>query len=68
NDILFPIVDRKMNFIDGTINGIFLHRQAFDLTGPFSDDPSLEKSKAVWSSTAVEKGCTFKAILGAQIC
>jgi hypothetical protein len=67
-DILFPLVDRKMNFIDGSINGILMHKKAFDNIGPFSTGNPLEICKLMWSMDAVEKGYKFKAVLGTTIC
>ncbi len=66
-DILFPIVDRKLNFVDGSINGILMHKTAFNDIGPFSTDNPIEICKLMWAMTAVEKGYRFKAVLGAAI-
>lgn len=67
-DILFPIVDRKMYFVDATINGILIHKKAFDEIGLFSNDNPLEICKLMWADEAIEKGYRFKAVLGASIC
>jgi len=67
-DILFPIVDRKMNFIDGSINGILMQKQAFQEIGPLATDHPLEICKLFWMMEAQEKGYKFKAILGTAIC
>jgi len=67
-DIFFPIVDRKTNFVDGTLNGIFLNRGVLRDIGKLdetSDD--LEKAKLVWAHAAVQKGYRFKAILGPKL-
>jgi hypothetical protein len=74
-DILFPVVDRKMNFVDGSINGIVVHKKAFKEIGDIAPN-SLQKvgyndfeiSKLFWAMDAVEKGYKFKAIVGMQIC
>jgi hypothetical protein len=65
-DILFPVVDKKMNFVDGTINGILIHKKTFAEVGDFSDD-QMELSKLYWGSNAIEHGCRFKAIVGTKL-
>jgi hypothetical protein len=67
-DILFPIADRKYRFVEGTINGILLHKKAYDDIGPFSNDNPLEICKMLWAIDAIEKGYKFKAVLGTVIC
>jgi len=67
-DILFPIADGKYTFVDGTMNGIFMHRDTFKLVGDMADKNPLEICKLFWSMAATEKGCKFKAIAGTKIC
>lgn len=67
-DILFPVAGGKMNFVEGTINGLFINRKTFKEVGEFADEPSLEMAKAIWGVQAVEKGCKFKAIVGSKMC
>ena len=67
-DIMFPVSNRQCNFIDGTINGIMMHRSTFDEVGKFSDANPLEICKMLWAMKAIENGCKFKAIVGTQIC
>jgi len=62
-DILFPIINRKLNFIDADLDGIFIHKKSFADIGEFIDTESLEVSKTIWSSSAVEKGYKFKGII-----
>ena len=76
-DIFFPIVvdyDHQMRpvnlhteFTDSTLNGLFIHQKTFKEVGDFSDNP-LDVSRLFWMIEAVEKGCNFKAILGAKVC
>ena len=75
-DILFPIVmdyDRRGNvvnthstFNDSSINGLFIHHNAFKEIEPFGDNP-LEIERILWANEAIEKGYKFKAILGTKI-
>lgn len=67
-DILFPIVDRKMNFVDGTVNGIFVHKNVYSELGDMPDTPNLNECKAAWGSLAVANGYKFKGIVGAALC
>ena len=64
-DILYPVIDRKMNFVQGSINGILMHKNAKDL-GCIPDSNSLEKSKLIWSFNAVCQGYKFKGIVGVK--
>ena len=66
-DILFPIVDRKMNFVDGSINGILVYKGTYLSIGPMDDKNPLEICKLFWAMDAVDKGCRFKAVLGTKI-
>lgn len=74
-DILFPVVDGKTNFYDGSMNGIILHKKTFEEVGDFNTSPmqksgqnELELIKLFWSFNAIEKGCNFKAIIGMRVC
>ena len=67
-DILFPVANRKINFIDGTMNGIFMHRNTFSTVGDMPNDDDIQLSKAVWAYEAINHGCVFKAIVGGKIC
>ena len=67
-DILFPIVDRKMNFVDGSVNGIFIQKKAFLDIGPLATRHPIEICKLFWAMEAQDKGYKFKAVLGAAIC
>ena len=67
-DILFPIVDRKIDFVEGSINGIFLHKKAFQDIGELGNDNPLEICKLFWGVEAVSKGYRFKAVLGGAVC
>lgn len=62
-DIFFPIVEKKMNFVDGTMNGILIHRKAFQDIGFFANNSPMEVCKLMWAIDAIDKGYQFKAIL-----
>jgi hypothetical protein len=66
-DILYPIIDRKMNFVDGSVNGIMIHRDAYTDLGDMPETPNLSECKAAWGSLAVSNGYKFKGIVGAAL-
>lgn len=72
-DILFSVVDGRYNFVDGSMNGIIIHKDTFDEVGDFSNTMlkdgynNLEMIKLWWSLEALDKGCIFKAIIGLKI-
>ena len=67
-DILFPVANNIANFVDGTMNGMLVHRDTFRLVGDMPEDSDLGLSKAIWAHEAVNHGCRLKAIVGAKIC
>lgn len=73
-DILYPVVDGKYNFVDGSMNGIVLHKKTFADVGEFADSPLISEEidemttvKLFWALKAMEKGCSFKGIVGMRI-
>lgn len=64
-DILFPIVNRKLNFDQA--NGMFINKTSFQDIGDFPDTNSLDTSKLLWANKAIEKGYKFKGIVGGRI-
>lgn len=73
-DILFPVAEGKYNFVDGSMNGIIIHKKTFAEVGNFAAAPMLGESvdemqivKLFWAMSAIEKGCVFKAIVGMRI-
>lgn len=67
-DVLFPIVDRKTNFIDATLNGLFINKKTWDLVGSMDNDGPLDFVKCLWAAKAIDLGVKFKAVAGAKIC
>lgn len=71
-DILFPVVDRKWDFVDGSFNGVLINKKFFSEIGDF---PDIEKydindfafSKLLWAYDALDFGANFKAIIGMNI-
>lgn len=67
-DILFPVVQGKTNFIDGTWNGLLLNKKTFREVGEFDDSGELFQVKCEWAAKALENGCKFKGIIGIKVC
>lgn len=67
-DILFPVTSFKStHFTDTEVNGLLIHKKAFKDIGNFPEMESLETSKLIWISNAMEKGYKFKGVVGAKI-
>jgi len=67
-DILFPIVDRKANFIEGTLNGIMFNKFAYEELGNMPNEISdMQECKAIWGYKACNLGYKFKALVGAGL-
>ena len=67
-DILYPVAENKFNFVDATLNGLYINKKNFREIGEFDESGDLNAIKLVWAAEAVEKGCKFKAILGSKMC
>ena len=67
-DIMFPIVGKKTNFVDGSMNGIFMHKRVLKDVGKMDEGiGDLSKVKLIWAHRAVKCGYKFKAILGIRV-
>lgn len=66
-DILFPVVDRKWNFVDATVNGIFMHKNVHGEVGDIPQLNTIQECKAVWAVDALNKGYKFKAVVGSGL-
>lgn len=67
-DILYPVSNYKFNFIDATLNGLFINRKTFKEIGEMQETGPLDKVKLVWAGEAIQHGCKFKAIVGSKMC
>jgi len=67
-DILFPIVDGKANFVDATLNGLFINKKTWDRIGPMDSEGPLDIVKLIWAAKAIDHGVKFKAIAGTKLC
>lgn len=67
-DIMFPVVNRKWSFENGTINGLMIPTLAYKEVGSFGDgNTNLEAVKLLWAIDAIQKGYKFKGLVGARI-
>jgi len=62
-DVLFPVVDRVWNFVDGSMNGIIISKDLIEETGHFISGNDLEFTKLEWADRAINKGAKFKGIV-----
>ncbi len=66
-DVMFPIAEGKTDFVDGTINGLFINKNFYKEVGDMATDNPLDICKLMWALSAVEKGGKFKAVIGTRI-
>lgn len=66
-DILFPVMDRKTNFVDAAWGGLLIHKKAVKDLGSFPENNPEEFCKLLWATDALEKGYRFKGIVGASL-
>lgn len=63
-DFVYPVVDRKWNFAEASINGILYNRK---LTPKAPEiEPDIFMAKAAWGAEVVRNGGQLKAIVGAK--
>ena len=74
NEILFPIVERRCNFVDGSFNGVLINKKFFKTVGKFPEADlqkeginDFEMAKLFWAIDAIEKGAKFKGIIGMRV-
>lgn len=65
NSVMYPVVDRLWQFDESTLNGLFLHRQAFEEIGPFDESgDDFQKVRLYWGAEAAAKGYRFISLVG----
>lgn len=64
-NVIFPVVKRVWNFVDGSMDGLLINKKFHEEVGDFGDADDLEITKLMWAGKAIEKGAKFKAIVGA---
>jgi hypothetical protein len=72
--ILFPVVDSKYNFVDGSFNGVLINKAFFKKVGDFPTNTmqkyglnDFEFAKMLWTIDAINHKAEFKAIVGMRI-
>lgn len=64
-DVIYPVSDKSYwKWEDSSIHGMLIHREAFKEVGDFPDEESLPYCKLLWSVKALDKGYTFKGLIG----
>ena len=67
-DVIYPVANGKFNFLEATLNGLFINKKFYKEVGEMQDDGPLEMVKAEWAMAAMDKGCKFKAVVGSKMC
>ena len=74
NDVLYPIVENKNNFVEGCFNGVLINTNFFKKVGNFPtaimqkyDMNDFEFAKLLWASDALDQGAVFKGIVGMRV-
>lgn len=73
-DVLYPVVERKCNFVEGCFNGVLINTGFFKDVGDFPEMVAekqgfndFEMAKLFWALDAMTKGVIFKGIVGMKI-
>lgn len=73
-DVLYPIVEQRCNFVDGSFNGVLINKKFFKSVGKMPEDDlqkegvnDFELAKLFWAADASAKGATFKGIIGMRV-
>lgn len=53
---------------DCSLNGMMIHKKTYEKIGDHDNECSIEVSRYLWSASAKDQNCKFKAILGVKIC
>lgn len=74
SDVIYPLVENKYNFVDGSFNGVTINKNFFEKVGDFPDQKmkkdglnDFELAKLLWADAAMEHGVVFKGILGMRV-
>jgi hypothetical protein len=73
-DVLFPGVDGKYDFVEGSFNGVVINTKFFEEVGNFPCNVmakaglnDFEFAKMLWAIDAMDRGVVFKSIVGMKI-
>jgi len=73
-DVIYPLVENKYNFIEGSFNGVTINKNFFEKVGDFPDQQmrkdglnDFELAKLLWADNAMKHGVVFKGILGMRV-
>jgi len=73
-DVLFPVVEKKYDFVEGSFNGVMINKNFFKKVGEFQTTKmpkagltDFEFSKMLWAINALDHKVSFKAIVGMHI-
>jgi hypothetical protein len=74
SDVLFPVVEKRYDFVSSSFNGVMINTKFFQEAGDFPECTMIkegmndfEMAKLFWCMAAIEKKATFKGIIGLRI-
>lgn len=67
SDVLYAIVDGRYEFPDCSLNGLMVHRDAWQKVGHFCPRSPLPLCKLMWARAAIDRGCRFKGVIGVKM-
>ena len=74
SDVLFPVVEKRYDFVSSSFNGVMINTKFFQEVGDFPECTMIkegmndfEMAKLFWCMAAIEKKATFKGIIGLRI-
>lgn len=63
-DVLYPTVGKKWEFEETNVNGLLIHKKAFEEVGPFNESAeTFALSKLDWQDRGTNLGYQFKAMV-----
>jgi len=66
-DIIYPVTQKKQNFLEAPLDGIFINKKMFKIVGDFEEWDNAEYAKILWTAEAAEANCTFKGLVNLRI-
>jgi hypothetical protein len=62
-DILFPVINRRWNFVEANLNGLLLNKNFHEEVGDFGAGNDLMVTKLIWADKALQHGAKFKGLV-----
>lgn len=66
-DVIYPIMTGHTNFVDGSLNGILIHKNIIKRVGKIPEISEIEQAKSSWAYKAIQKKYRFVGLLNSSI-